>query len=146
MIVSKTHWFQYRGERGWWSHVLRSSVNCSSSKHLSVVIPTLNWNVRGRNLYLSHLPTYCDKELNNYQRHYYFPHWRLIASVAARITLLCISYRDCRQGVQLVQWLHQRQGAADGLQHTDGDPVPAPVQSPAPLQLPLWEVWRFRLA
>ena len=57
-----------------------------------------------------------------------------------------LSHRDSRQGVQLVQWLHEWQGAADGLQHADGGPSSAALQSPAPLQFPLREVWRLCLA
>lgn len=43
------------------------------------------------------------------------------------------AYRASRQGIQPVQWLHQWQGAADGLQHSDGDPASAAISSATPL-------------
>lgn len=55
-------------------------------------------------------------------------------------------HRNSRQTLQPVQWLYQWQGAADGLQHPDGNTSSAALQSPAPLQFPLRQVWRLRLA
>ena len=72
----------------------------------------------------------------------------LSESSAGPLSHLCSLslHRNSRQSLQPVQWLHQWEGAADGLQHPDGNSSSLAIQSPAPLQLPLWEVWRLRLA
>lgn len=53
------------------------------------------------------------------------------------------SFRDSRPSLQPVQWLHERQGAANSLQYTNGDFSTHAVPCATPLQLTLWEVWRL---
>lgn len=60
--------------------------------------------------------------------------------------ILCfLLHRDSRQDLQSIQWLHQWQGAADCIQHTDGSLCLHALPCPASLQLSLWKVWWLRL-
>lgn len=57
-----------------------------------------------------------------------------------------IFFRDRRQSVQPVQRLHQRKGAANGLQHTDGHSSSHALPGAVPLRLALWAFWRLCMA